>query len=93
MTLTASNSFKNEGADIYAFAEALFPCTDIRTYVSPLQHREAVKRNWRPEIPSEAYIDTLTLPLIDIVLKFWHEEPCQRLEASKVNVIANNLFE
>ena len=96
MKVSASNSSKNDKSDIYAFAilvfEIVFPCTDFRTHVSPLQHMEAVKRHWRPHIPSKAYNDPLMAPIIDIFVKCWHEEPHHRLEASEINMIANDLL-
>ena len=56
--------------------EVLFPSVDFCIHVSPSSHMEAGKQNWRPLIHDEAHNDILKKPLVDVMIKCWHEDPC-----------------
>lgn len=76
----------NAMTDIFAFAitmyEILFPDQNVNCFISPFQYLQAIKNDWRPEVPptSEILMDSL----IFLLKKAWSKDPLTRPSAEEI---------
>ena len=82
---------QNSATDIFSLAiviyQVLFPEVSLASFISPVQHLEAIRNMWRPEIPqiqSEKVSITIYKPMIEIMVKCWNEIPIKRPTALEV---------
>ena len=72
--------------DMFAFSilayETLFPEVPLPTYPSPWHHMQALKSNWRPQIPN---MHKIPPSAIEILESSWDESPGKRISAYAAN--------
>ena len=85
------NAKQNPSTDIFAFSitmyEVLFPqIENIGTFVSHLQFLQAIRKDWRPEIP-DISTNIYSLPYgeaINVMKECWNKDPSLRPNAKKI---------
>ena len=92
-------SKQTAASDIYSFGiliyEVLFPEITLPVFASLLQHMNAIRNQWRPQIPESSLIDVFCPNiwncLISIVRKCWSSIPRSRPNASDIYQLAQDL--
>ena len=81
-----SCNMREPSSDIYSVAillyECLFPESPIQCGFNPIQHLEALRHNWRPEIPDTDY-KSVNL-LVNLIRRCWDKNPINRPSASGI---------
>ena len=77
---------QNSATDIFAFAmviyEVIFPETNVNNFVSSFKYLEALKTDWRPEVPSGFTSEGPTL-----ISQSWCKDPMVRPSANDISKI------
>ena len=77
---------RKPSSDIYSVAillyEIMFPEKPLEFGFNPIQHLEAIRRDWRPELPDLS--DTVMMSLVKLIRRCWDRVPVNRPSASDI---------